>query len=381
MHREAAALETLDVPGVPKLLDNNTAEWRGDTPLFVVMEFVDGPTLDAKIREGAMTLDAALVFARSIFETLRLCHASGVIHRDIKPDNVVLANGDVGNPKLVDFGQSFNLDEPTALTETSQQLGNRFLGLPELLASSGNKRDPRSDLTMAFGLFFFALTGAAPRVLRDEIDRAPHQRSGAREALEAVGLPSKALLRLFDQAFQVRIDSRFQSADACLQALSEVGSTIRGGVDDGPVMVRVMEEYDRAAEPARLRAQQLLLDRALNAVRDASAAVHRQHLAERDFVRNDSGGFRVREDLLRAEFEIGYTSILRRGLHVSAVLFAEINGSEIVVGTSGGTLGPELFWRDLMAAPDLRSLSDHARVFFERLATRIVSEALRPVPG
>ena len=84
-------------------------------------------------------------------------HASGVGHRDIKPDNIILRSGICASPVLIDFGLTFNVhDEEEDLTPDWQQVGNKFLSLPEHAMFSQNKRDLRSDLTSCVGLLYFS---------------------------------------------------------------------------------------------------------------------------------------------------------------------------------------------------------------------------------
>src|SRR5262249_53978139 len=90
----------------------------------------------------------------------------------------------------------------------------------ELQVKSGNKRDPRSDLTQLCGLLFFALTAEPPVTLLDDQSRLPHQRPHVAKAFAPLqpGLRSR-LNRFFDVGFAVAIDRRFQSAEALREGL------------------------------------------------------------------------------------------------------------------------------------------------------------------
>lgn len=228
MHREVVALETLTHPATPRVIAHNTQVYDDlATPLYAVFEYIDGPTLEEvfaaadSAAPAPMRLGDAAALTLRLLDALDACHDGGIGHRDVKPDNIVLRNGRAADPVLIDFGQTFNVDksaEPT--TTVGQQVGNRFLALPEHAPTSGNKRDLRSDLTACCGVLFFALTGVAPAVLTDEGQQAPHQRPPARAALDRIAEPARSrLLSVFDVGFQHRLDRRWQSVAALREKL------------------------------------------------------------------------------------------------------------------------------------------------------------------
>lgn len=132
MYREVAALTTLNYSGIPKVVDSNSGLFDSDTPLYMVTEFVPGATLFEAIKEKTMSILDAVNFVIKLLDIMEYCHQLGIVHRDIKPDNIIIKNNDINNPVLIDFGLSFNKvdDSVTSLTPTWQQLGNRFLPLP-----------------------------------------------------------------------------------------------------------------------------------------------------------------------------------------------------------------------------------------------------------
>jgi hypothetical protein len=224
MHREVASLETLDHVGIPRVIESNTSDYRSTTPLYLVMEHIPGCTLETRVEvEGALGVTDALLMTAGLAETVRACHGANVVHRDIKPDNLVLRDGDARQPVLIDFGLSFNHEQISdRLTTTEHQVGNRFLSLPELHTPAANKRDFRSDIAACVGVLLYALTGFRPMQLLDGEGRKPHQRARERAVLDVLPVSHRArLLRLFDQAFEIHIDHRFQSADALLHALRD----------------------------------------------------------------------------------------------------------------------------------------------------------------
>jgi serine/threonine protein kinase len=253
MRREAVALQTLGHPGIPRYVDCNTQEYANDVPLFIVLEHIPGPTLEEFVADNAMALDDALAMAMVLTDILSYCHERNIGHRDIKPDNIILRNSSAREPVLIDFGQSFNLDttaEPIGGTQTNEQMGNRFLILPEHRVPGDSKRDLRSDLTSCCGVLFYALTREMPTMLRDASGHAPHERDSVRSGFEALASTRRlALLRLFARGFLHRVDDRWQTAAELNEALS--GVTQAASLPDQPVteilatIARTREETER----------------------------------------------------------------------------------------------------------------------------------------
>jgi serine/threonine protein kinase len=92
--REARAIATLNHPNICTLYDVG--------PNYLVMEYIEGPTLAERIRAGAIPLEEALPIARQIAEALEAAHEKGIIHRDLKPANIKFTAD--GNVKVLDFG-------------------------------------------------------------------------------------------------------------------------------------------------------------------------------------------------------------------------------------------------------------------------------------
>ena len=224
--REANAYGTITVRGIPRLIESNTHRWEeAEVEPYIVTEFIEGSTL-RQWRENRerVELDEAIGATRELLAILSKCHDAGLVHRDVKPDNIILADDDLGRPVLLDFGLSFRKGSEIAFaTEHGQEIGNRFLRLPELSAGSLQKRDVRSDLSFVAGILFYLLTGQHPDILQDAEGRLPHQRDEALAMLqELVGARLPRLRSLFDSAFEPLIGNRFASADAMLASMERV---------------------------------------------------------------------------------------------------------------------------------------------------------------
>lgn len=225
MHREVAALTTLHCPGIPRLIESNSEQFDSDVLLYMVTDFIEGKTLSQKLEGESIEISAAINLILKLLEIIEYCHNAGIVHRDIKPDNIIIRNDDLNNLFVIDFGISFNESDTngTILTEPLQQLGNRFLALPELQLNSSLRRDPRSDITQCCGILFFMLTGLPPVTFLDHEGRKPHQRPENKNVLSKV--PSDLLARvntIFDRAFEIPIDRRWQSIPSLKEALMEL---------------------------------------------------------------------------------------------------------------------------------------------------------------
>ena len=214
------------------------------------MEWIPGPTLGERVSAHVLTLDDALSCTLCVLETLAAMHALPVVHRDLKPDNLILRNSAVHDPVLIDLGLAWAASpEGTEDFKTGrgQELGNRFLRLPEL-APGGSSRDPRSDVTLAAGLLLYMITGIAPRVLQDEQGRAPHERVLDRVPAAVKSNPRWArLARVFTRTFQTEVALRMGSAAELRSALMnlEPAAPVPDSVGPAVERARAVMESER----------------------------------------------------------------------------------------------------------------------------------------
>ena len=220
--REVHAYETLQHPGLPRLIEHNANDWRDKRiALYLVLENVEGLSLADFIKQrGVATPDEALHFADRLSEIVEFCHNQEVVHRDLKPSNIQVRADNLADPVIVDFGLSFNSRDPDTsdLTRANEEVGNRFLRLPE---HSTGGRSAISDVTHLVGLYFYVLTGLEPRVLVDAEGLKPHQRARAAESLSGAmkGQRLRRVQSLFDRGFDPLLDRRFQTSEEFRRAL------------------------------------------------------------------------------------------------------------------------------------------------------------------
>jgi serine/threonine-protein kinase len=304
MHREVAALRTLDCPGIPRLIESNYDQFAADVPLYMIGEFIEGKTLSQFLEYPAkpMGIGDAIALVRKLLETLQYCHNLGIVHRDIKPDNIIMRRDNIADPVVIDFGISFNESDAdrTILTEPWQQLGNRFLALPELQVNSSMQRHPRADITQCCGILFFAIAGSPPVTLLDCEGRMPHQRPESQKALAKH--PEDLLAKvngIFDRAFGTQIDYRWQSIPELHQALIACISETENARNAEQYIARIQNKVSTSSDYARRQsfkelAQQLnreLYNISRTVARELGkgfGTVHnRTYLKSRDFERLD----------------------------------------------------------------------------------------------
>ncbi len=155
--REAQALARLTHPGIVRYVAHGTSE--ASEP-FVAMQWVEGETLSRRLRAGPLPLPSALELGRALASALGHAHEHGVVHRDVKPGNVMLRGGDVADPMLLDFGVA-----RTGLAVGLTQLGT-VIGTPRYMAPEqargGQAIDARADVFALGALVFKCITGRAP---------------------------------------------------------------------------------------------------------------------------------------------------------------------------------------------------------------------------
>lgn len=229
MQQEVNALRALNGKGTPRIYESNADQWeQKGVPLYVVMQWIEGGTLEQHVKGKARSLDEALEIAEPLLKTIEECHRMDIHHRDLKPDNIILRDGKTNDPVLVDFGMAWcrpaDGEDRGFETASGQELGNRFLRLPEYTANR-HEKSPRSDLTVWVGLLFYIVTGEPPRDLEDAHGKLPHESQSIPDQLRQDRRWPR-LARFFSTGFQRLIDNRFQTADVLRRFLSSLEPTV-----------------------------------------------------------------------------------------------------------------------------------------------------------
>jgi serine/threonine-protein kinase len=127
--------------------------------IYLTMELVEGETLKARLNAGVLSIEDAQTIAKQILEALEELHRLGIVHRDVKPSNVLL--GRDGTVKLADFGLAFRVDgSGTRVTRTDGLVGTVEYLSPE--QALGERVDPRSDLYSVGVVLYEMLAGRLP---------------------------------------------------------------------------------------------------------------------------------------------------------------------------------------------------------------------------
>ena len=152
--REAQTAGSIDHPNIIRIFD--VGEEADSDDMYIVMEYVSGPSLERMLDESALPLERAAQIIGQIASGLDAAHARGIIHRDIKPSNILLT--EQGTAKLADFG--ITQVASSALTQDMRALGTPAYMSPEQL--NGKSLEPRADLFSLGVVSYEILAGKKP---------------------------------------------------------------------------------------------------------------------------------------------------------------------------------------------------------------------------
>ncbi|MBS6414378.1 MAG: serine/threonine protein kinase [Corynebacteriales bacterium] len=157
--QEAQNSAKLNHPNIVAIYDTAEAETDEGVCPYIVMELIRGQTLRDMVHEdGALYPQRAMHIVSDLCDALDYSHKMGVVHRDVKPGNVMITS--TGKVKVMDFGISRVVDAPSAMTATSQVIGTASYLSPE--QARGQNVDFRSDIYAAGCVLYEAITGQPP---------------------------------------------------------------------------------------------------------------------------------------------------------------------------------------------------------------------------
>ncbi len=212
LRRELIALQRLRHPSIVPVRD--LIQWQRQPT--IVMDFVEGEDLKARIlRKGPLPFALVDRVARALLEALATAHGAGIVHRDIKPQNVRVSSED--RIYLLDFG-SARLDASAQLTASGTTVGTPEYMAPELF--SGSVYDPRVDIYGVGATLFECLT-ARPPVTADSLAELAFRRArtDTPSVIDARPETPEGLARLVDRSLARAPEARFASAARALWAL------------------------------------------------------------------------------------------------------------------------------------------------------------------
>jgi len=229
--REAHVLSRLSHPGVATIFDFDTQ----DDVDFLVMEYVPGGTLQSRLEKAPLEVSELIRVGAEIGDALEDAHRRGILHRDLKPGNIVLTAS--GTPKILDFGLAGllhqQLNTATDLTQPGTILGSLHYMAPEQLR--GDPDDSKTDV-YAFGAVLYQMaTGRRPfekdrpeALMFEILHNVPRSARSVRPEIPG------ELDRLIDSCLSKDAALRPESAGAVSRALRQIGEATRRGVAPEP---------------------------------------------------------------------------------------------------------------------------------------------------
>jgi serine/threonine-protein kinase len=297
--RELDAIERLHHPNVVNGLGHGTLD---DGRPYLVLEYIEGPSLREVLHErGALPPSEMLSIIEPLCDALNAAHAAGLVHRDVKASNVILARDPgVMRPVLLDFGLVKLVDQVgPGLTSSRSMLGTPAAMAPEQMR--GQPVDARTDIYALGLLAFHILTGqpafgGAPGVVQSYLQvHGPRPRPSSKVDIDP------AIDEPIARALAPEPDARFADAHAFSQALRAVIHGTSGDEIEVAVLYVEGDETDVIAAIEIARARGLTI--ALTAPDSMLAVVRRERLelpALRDRLSGFSGQTRVAIGVSRA---------------------------------------------------------------------------------
>ncbi|NRB16327.1 MAG: protein kinase [Rhodobacteraceae bacterium] len=220
--------------------------------IYLLMDFVDGPGMDKKMKQGPMSAEDLLIVGRRVAEGLCAAHASNIVHRDLSPDNIILRGGDPAQAVIIDFGIAKDTN-PGAQTIVGNEFAGKYsYAAPEQL--SGNT-DARADIYSLGALLLANFRGTPPNLGANPMEVVENKQ----KPLDTSGVP-QPLKGLIDRMCEPDRDKRLASAVDVLSYIDDPQAhpapapdtaTARDMVDEATVIaVPTKKSKPKTAAPA-----------------------------------------------------------------------------------------------------------------------------------
>lgn len=213
--REGYAANRVEHPGAVKVLDDHVIVGGPDDGVaYIVMELLEGEVLDERVARGPIGEQELLAIAASLLDVLASAHAHGVIHRDLKPDNLFLLRTEDGAPrvKVLDFGLA-RVIETRMTTRAGVTLGTPAYMSPEQAGGRADEIDARSDLFSVGAVLFRLRTGKRIHEADSALELVGKMaRLPAPPIREVDPTVSEPFAAIVDRALQFERDARYPDA-------------------------------------------------------------------------------------------------------------------------------------------------------------------------
>lgn len=231
---EAEASANLDHPGIVPVYDFGQAEGQ----FYFSMGFVEGKSLADRIVESPLEPRPAAKLLIKISRAVAYANEQGVIHRDLKPGNVLLDNA--GEPRVTDFGLAKKSSENSGMTATGQILGTPSYMPPEQAAGHSDQVDQRADVYALGAILYAMLTGRPPFQAANPMETLSQVlRRDAVPIRQLVPAVPRDLETICLKALRKEIDKRYDSAN-------DLADDLQRWLDHEPIVARRVNRSERA---------------------------------------------------------------------------------------------------------------------------------------
>ncbi|MEX0365898.1 MAG: protein kinase [Ruegeria sp.] len=220
--------------------NNRTA----DGHVYLVMDYVDGPGLDQKLKEGPMSAEDLLTVCKRVSEGLEAAHARNIVHRDLSPDNIILRDDDPAQAVIIDFGIAKDTNPGAETIVGGEFAGKYAYAAPEQLSG---KTDRRTDIYSLGALLLANFRGEKAQAGANLLEVVESKK----KPLDTEGVP-EPLKTILDRMTAPSPDDRYQSAGEVLRALSSArlgGGEVAAKADTSDDLDDATVIMPRAKEP------------------------------------------------------------------------------------------------------------------------------------